>query len=92
MMTAPNAAPKNIATTDSTLLANLGLLPFAIEESARMRLKLSLSSQIERHKIDLGLGFGLETNYESQSFPVIALERMAGTTRLELVTSAVTAY
>jgi len=34
MMTAPNGAPKNSATTDSTLLANLGLLPFAIEESA----------------------------------------------------------
>src|SRR6266403_5508027 len=34
MMTVPNAAPKNIATTDATLLANLGLLPFAIEESA----------------------------------------------------------
>ena len=36
MTTAPNAAPKNIAATDSTLLANLGLLPFASEESAPM--------------------------------------------------------
>jgi uncharacterized membrane protein YoaK (UPF0700 family) len=32
LTTAPNAAPKNIATTDSTLLANLGLLPFASED------------------------------------------------------------
>jgi hypothetical protein len=36
MTTAPNAAPKNIATTDSTRLANLRLLPFASEESAPM--------------------------------------------------------
>jgi hypothetical protein len=36
MLTAPNAAPKNIATTDSNLLANLGLLSFAIKESAPM--------------------------------------------------------
>jgi hypothetical protein len=35
-VTAPSIAPENIATTDSTLLANLGLLPFAIEESAAM--------------------------------------------------------
>jgi len=34
MTTAPNAAPKNIAATDATRLANLGLLPFASEESA----------------------------------------------------------
>src|SRR6202035_5541815 len=36
MTTAPSAAPKNIAATDATLLANLGLLPFASEESAPM--------------------------------------------------------
>jgi NAD(P)-dependent dehydrogenase (short-subunit alcohol dehydrogenase family) len=36
MTTAPNAAPKNIAATAATLLANLGLLPFAREESALM--------------------------------------------------------
>ena len=34
MTTAPNAAPKNIAATAATRLANLGLLPFASEESA----------------------------------------------------------
>jgi hypothetical protein len=34
MTTAPDDAPKNIAATDATLLANLGLLPFASEESA----------------------------------------------------------
>jgi hypothetical protein len=33
MTTAPNAAPKNIAATAATLLANLGLFPFANEES-----------------------------------------------------------
>ena len=42
MTTAPNAAPKNIATTDSSLLANLGLLPFAIEESAPMPVIVSV--------------------------------------------------
>src|SRR5882762_4908087 len=36
MTTAPNAAPKNIAATDATLLGNRGLLPFASEESAPM--------------------------------------------------------
>jgi len=36
MTTAPNAAPKNIAATAATLLANLGLLPLASEESAPM--------------------------------------------------------
>ena len=36
MATAPNAARKNIAATAATLLANLGLLPFASEELAPM--------------------------------------------------------
>ena len=51
MMTAPNAAPKNIATTDSTLLANLGLLPFAIEESAPMPVIVSVRTVVVRSGI-----------------------------------------
>src|SRR6266566_4965015 len=51
MMTAPNAAPKNIATTDPTLLANLGLLPFAIEESAAMPVIVSVRTVVVRSGI-----------------------------------------
>src|SRR6266853_851500 len=51
MMTAPDAAPKNIATTDSTLLANLGLLPFAIEESAAMPVIVSVRTVVVRSGI-----------------------------------------
>src|SRR5882672_2482432 len=51
MMTAPIAAPKNIATTDSTLLANLGLLPFAIEESAAMPVIVSVRTVVVRSGI-----------------------------------------
>jgi hypothetical protein len=51
MMTAPNAAPKNIATTDATLLANLGLLPFAIEESAAMPVIVSVRTVVVRSGI-----------------------------------------
>ncbi|MGA8619799.1 MAG: hypothetical protein WB660_14935 [Candidatus Sulfotelmatobacter sp.] len=43
MTTAPNAAPKNIAATAATRLANLGLLPFASEESAPMPVIVSAS-------------------------------------------------
>src|SRR6266851_3681362 len=50
MMTAPNAAPKNIATTDSSLLANLGLLPFASEESAPMPVIVSVRIVVVRHR------------------------------------------
>jgi hypothetical protein len=42
MMTAPDDARKDIATTDSTLLANLGLLPFAKKESAPMPVIVSV--------------------------------------------------
>ncbi len=51
MMTAPNTAPKNIATTASTLLANLGLLPFAIEESAPMPVIVSVRIVVVRSGI-----------------------------------------
>ena len=51
MMTAPNAAPKNIATTDSILFAHLGLLPFAIEESAPMPVIVSVSTVVVRSGI-----------------------------------------
>ena len=51
MMTVPNAAPKNIATTDATLLANLGLLPFAIEESAAMPVIVSVRTVVVRSGI-----------------------------------------
>jgi hypothetical protein len=50
-MTAPNAEPKNIATTDSTLLANLGLLPFAIEESAAMPVIVRVRTVVVRSGI-----------------------------------------
>jgi hypothetical protein len=51
MLTAPNAAPKNIATTDSTLLANLWLLPFAIEESAPMPVIVRVRTVVVRSGI-----------------------------------------
>ena len=51
MMTAPNAAPKNIATTDPTLLANLGLVPFAIEESAAMPVSVNVRTVVVRSGI-----------------------------------------
>ena len=50
-MTAPNAAPKNIATTDSTLLANRGLLPFASEESAPMPVIFNVRTVVVRSGI-----------------------------------------
>jgi hypothetical protein len=51
MMTAPIAAPKNIARTDSTLLANLGLLPLAIEESAPMPVIVSVRTVVVKSGI-----------------------------------------
>jgi hypothetical protein len=42
--------------------------------------------------MELGWDFGLETSFGSQSFPVIGWKEMAGTTRLELATSAVTVH
>jgi hypothetical protein len=42
MMTVPDDACKEIATIDSTLLANLGLLPFAKKESAPMPVIVSV--------------------------------------------------
>ncbi len=51
MATAPNAAPKNIAMTDSTLLANLGSLPFANEESAPMAVIVSVRTVVVRSGI-----------------------------------------
>jgi hypothetical protein len=51
MTTAPNAAPKNIAATDTTLLANLGLSPFAIEESAAMPVIVSVRTVVVRSGI-----------------------------------------
>jgi hypothetical protein len=42
MMTVPDDACKDIATIDSTLLANLGLLPFAKKESAPMPVIVSV--------------------------------------------------
>src|SRR5580765_8033999 len=51
MTTAPSAAPRNIAATDSTLLANLGLLPFASEESAPMPVIVSIRTVVVRSGI-----------------------------------------
>ena len=51
MTTAPSAAPKNIAATDATLLANLGLLPFASEESAPMPVIVSVRTVVVRSGI-----------------------------------------
>ena len=50
MTTAPNAAPTNIAATDSTLLANLGLLPCASEESAPMPVIVSVRTVVVRYR------------------------------------------
>src|ERR1700693_4567902 len=50
MTTAPNAAPKNIAATAATLLANLGLLPFASEESAPMPVIVSVRTVVVRYR------------------------------------------
>jgi len=50
-MNASIAAPKNIAATDSTLLGNLGLLPFAIEESAAMPVIVSVRTVVVRSGI-----------------------------------------
>jgi hypothetical protein len=47
-MTAPSAAPTNMATTAATLLANLGLLPFASEESAPMPVIVSVRTAVVR--------------------------------------------
>ena len=46
MTTAPNAAPKKIAKTEPTLLANLGLLPFASEESAAMPVTVNVRTVV----------------------------------------------
>ena len=51
MTTAPSAAPKNIAATDATLLANLGLSPFASEESAPMPVIVSVRTVVVRSGI-----------------------------------------
>jgi len=51
MMTAPNAAPKNIATTDSTLLPNLGFFPLANDESAPMPVIVSVRTVVVRSGI-----------------------------------------
>jgi hypothetical protein len=48
MTTAPNAAPKNVAATAATLLANLGLLPFASEESAPMPVIVNVRTVVVR--------------------------------------------
>src|ERR1700693_4387612 len=50
MTTAPNAAPKNIAATAATLLANLGLLPFASEESAPMPVIVSVRTVVVQYR------------------------------------------
>jgi hypothetical protein len=47
----PNAAPKNIAATVATLLANLGLLPLASEESAPMPVIVSVITVVVRSGI-----------------------------------------
>jgi hypothetical protein len=51
MTIAPNAAPKNIAATDATFLANLGLVPFANEESAPMPVIVSVRTVVVRSGI-----------------------------------------
>ena len=51
MTTAPNAAPKNIVAIDSSLLANLGLLPFASEESAPIPEIVSVRTVVVRSRI-----------------------------------------
>jgi len=51
MMTAPNAAPKNIVATDASLLANLGLVPFAIEESAAIPVIVRVRTVVVRSGI-----------------------------------------
>jgi len=50
MTTAPNAAPKNIAAIDSSLLANLELLPFASEESAPRPVIVSVRTVVVRYR------------------------------------------
>jgi len=51
MTTAPTAAPKKIAKTEPTLLANLGLLPFAREESAAMPVSVNVRTVVVRSGI-----------------------------------------
>ena len=51
MTTAPNAVPKKIAKTEPTLLANLGLLPFASEESAAMPVTVNVRTVVVRSGI-----------------------------------------
>jgi hypothetical protein len=46
----------------------------------------------KRLRMDLGLEFGLETDRGNHSFLVTGCKEMAGTTRLELATSAVTEH
>jgi len=50
-MTAPKAAPKNIAATDPSLLANLGLVPFAMEESAAIPVTVSVRTVVVKSGI-----------------------------------------
>jgi hypothetical protein len=51
MTTAPNAAPKKIAKTEPTLLANLGLLPFASEDSAAMLVTVNVRTVVVKSGI-----------------------------------------
>jgi hypothetical protein len=46
MTTAPNTAPKKSAKTEPNLLANLGLLPFASEESAAMPVTVNVRTVV----------------------------------------------
>ena len=50
-MTAPEAAPKRIAKTEEILLNNLGLLPFASEESAAMPVMVNVKTVVVRSGI-----------------------------------------
>jgi hypothetical protein len=51
MMIAPSAAPKNIAKSDATRLANLELLPFANEESAPMPVIVNVGTVLVRSEL-----------------------------------------
>jgi len=51
MTTEPDAALEDIAATDATLLANLGLLPFATEESAPMPVIVNVGTLVVRSGI-----------------------------------------
>jgi len=51
MMIAPSAAPKNIAKSNATRLANLELLPFANEESAPMPVIVNVRTVVVRSEL-----------------------------------------